>query len=324
MTVCYITIDVEYEFGFTRRFGLSTQGENFNRSIICKTPNGVAGVGYQMDVLDRYGLKAVFFVDPMPALVWGGEAIEAVVSPIISRGHDVQLHMHTEWLAISGKNNPLGGKLGSNVKDFTLDEQIVLIDYARNTLIEAGAPAPIVFRAGSYGANDDTLRALSLLGIRYDSSYCPGILQSSCEIGLSSENRVPIDYCGVIEVPIGCIAEGGGGLRHAQITALSSGEMISALRHAGVNGVRYFTLVSHSFELMSRDRLRINKIVRRRFEKLCASLAQMSCIVTGTYASNPPCVNDGQVDIPVMPFSPYRKGLRLIEQGLSNVIYGAR
>lgn len=277
-----------------------------------------------MNVLDRYGLKAVFFVDPMPALIWGVAAIEDIVRPIVARGHDVQLHIHTEWLNLAGSKNPLGERVGNNIKDFTVDEQRILLQYAKNVLVAAGAPVPVAFRAGSYGANDDTLRSLAALGLRYDSSYCPGIASSLCEINLPPGVRTPIEHCGVIEVPIGCISNGGDRLRHAQITALSSSEMISALYYARNNGASCFTMVSHSFELMSRDRLRMNKIVRRRFEKICSSLAQMSGVTTGTYTSHLPCAAPHREHAAVLPFSPLRKGLRIVEQGFSNLLYGSR
>ncbi len=43
-------------------------------------PAGV-GVGWQLERLAAHGLKACFFVDPMPALVHGLEPIAAVVLP---------------------------------------------------------------------------------------------------------------------------------------------------------------------------------------------------------------------------------------------------
>ena len=41
----------------------------------------------QLEQLSRYDLKAVFFVDPMPALVYGIEPIQAMMSPILAAGH---------------------------------------------------------------------------------------------------------------------------------------------------------------------------------------------------------------------------------------------
>lgn len=127
MTALYFTIDTEYSPGLTARGGRDTRQENFARSIACTTSNGAVGVGYQLDVFDRCGLKAVFFVDPMPALLWGVEAIADVIGPIIERGHDVQLHVHTEWLVLAGVDNPLGSRTGTNLKDFTFEEQCLLL-----------------------------------------------------------------------------------------------------------------------------------------------------------------------------------------------------
>jgi hypothetical protein len=324
MTRIYITIDTEYSAGLARKHAGGGRADNFARSIACETPAGAVGVGYQMDVFARHGLKAVFFVDPMPALLWGVEAIADVVGPIVTRGHDVQLHLHTEWLAMAGAANPLGTRGGDNIKDFCLDEQVRLLDWARGILVAAGAPEPCAFRAGNYGANDDTLRALATLGMHYETSHCPGIAGSLCAIGLGREDRAPVARLGVIEVPIGCIAARGGGLRHAQLTALSAQEILAAIAHCRSTGTESFTLVSHSFELLSRDRSRINQVVRRRFEKLCAVLGDQPDAVTATYADDPPQPLVPGARVPVLPHSALRTGWRLAEQAVANALYGAR
>lgn len=321
MTTVYFTIDTEYEFGFAARHGLAARAENFDRSIRGVTPSGEAGVFYQMDVFDRHGLKAVFFVDPMPALVWGIGAVAEIVAPIIERGHDVQLHVHTEWLALAGEASPLPGRTGRNIKDFALAEQVRLIGWASDALVAAGAPRPVAFRAGNYGANDDTLRALAQLGIRYDSSHTPGIADSASEIGLGTKDRQPVERLGVIEVPTGCIDDGAG-LRHAQLTALSSRELVEAAAHARDTGCAAFTIVSHSFELLSRDRRRVNRLLTRRFEGFCAALERLEGVETATYRDAPPVVQ--QAATPPLPHSPVRRGVRLFEQALSNALYGAR
>ncbi|MGH6659079.1 MAG: polysaccharide deacetylase, partial [Sphingomicrobium sp.] len=43
-------------------------------------PAGV-GVPWQLERLARHGLKACFFVDPMPALVYGIEPVRRMVEP---------------------------------------------------------------------------------------------------------------------------------------------------------------------------------------------------------------------------------------------------
>ncbi len=322
MTSVYITIDTEYSAGLAASLGLEARQENFARSISCATASGAVGIFFKMDLLERYGLKAVFFVDPMPALVWGVEAITDIVGPIIECGHDVQLHLHAEWLQLAGEANPLGKRTGRNIADFTFQEQCLLLEYARDTLVSAGAPAPVAFRAGNYGANDDTLRALAAIGLAYDTSHCPGIANSECRISLGPGVRHPIEHCGVIEVPIGCVGQFRDGLRHAQITALTAREMLAAIQHARHKEIGNFTLVSHSFELLGVKRQKINRIVRRRFETLCRGIARIEGIATATYRDNPPLVvpaNDAPQ--PVMPFSPWRTGLRFAEQAAVTMLY---
>ena len=322
MTALYITIDTEYSFGMARRMGGGGRAQNFASAIIGATPSGARGIHYQMDQFDAHGIKAVFFVDPMPALVWGTEAMADIVGPIVARGHDVQLHLHSEWLELAGAANPLGTCTGGNLRDFGFEQQCTLIDYARGVLMAAGAPAPVAFRAGNYGANDDTLRALAALGITYDTSHCPGIAASECHISLGADDRQVQRHCGTIEVPIGCIGAGGGELRHFQLTALTHIELLTALRHAARCGQQQVTLVSHSFELLSRDRQRANRVLQRRFERFCAGLAQVPGLTSATYALHPPQI-EATAPVP-LPHSPLRTLRRLAEQALGNALYGAK
>ena len=322
MTALYITIDTEYSFGMARRMGRGGRAENFASAILGATPSGPRGIHYQMDRFDAHGVKAVFFVDPMPALVWGTEAIAEVVGPIVARGHDVQLHLHSEWLELADGANPLGTQTGGNLRNFGFEQQCTLIDYARGVLMAAGAPAPVAFRAGNYGANDDTLRALAALGISYDTSHCPGIAVSECQISLGADDRQVQRHCGTIEVPIGSIGAGDGALRHYQLTALTHAELLAALRHAVQCRQQQVTLVSHSFELLSRDRQRANPIVQRRFDRFCAGLGQVPGLTCATYADSPPQI-ENLVPAP-LPHSSLRTLRRMAEQALGNALYGAK
>lgn len=325
MTRVFITIDTEYSSGLYTGPGAADRADNFARSISCDTPEGPAGVSHKLALLREHGQKAVFFVDPMPALVWGVAAIEDVVGPIVEAGQDVQLHCHTEWLRHAGPANPLASKAtGQNLADFPFEEQCAILDYARTTLIAAGATAPVAFRAGNYGANDDTLRALAAIGIDYDSSHCPALVgASACRIGLGRDDRDPVGHMGVLEVPVGTIGTLGGGLRHAQITALTLREMLCAISHARDSGRGSFTLVSHSFELINRRKMAVNHIVRRRFTDLVRALATMRGVETGTYAESPPTLRLTGGAYQPLPANPVRTGRRLAEQLVSNALYGA-
>jgi hypothetical protein len=321
LTAVYLTIDTEYAAHLPGANGTpGTRAENYARSILCQTPAGAVGIFHQMDVMDAHGIKGIFFVDPMPALLWGVAAIEDVVGPIVARGHDIQLHCHSEWLAhVPG--NGLSAHTGRNLKDFGFEDQCRILEYARDTLIAAGAPSPVAFRAGNYGADDDTLRALATLGIGYDSSHCPALAGADCGISLGGNDRRPCMRENVLEVPVDCIETFGGRLRHGQLTALSLRELVAELRHARDSRVAEVVLVSHSFELLSRDRRKINRIVERRFRKLCAAIGTMPGVSSATFAARPPSPSDNLSAAPLLPHHPVRGGARMIEQAIANALY---
>ncbi len=313
-----ITIDTEYSAGLYARGIATDRADNFDRAIACRSAKGEAGLFYQMEVFDRCGLKAVFFVDPMPALVWGQGAVDAMVQPIIDRGHEVQLHCHTEWLSFA-ETSPLPGRTGLNIKDFTQAEQRVLLEWGLERIEQAGAPRPTAFRAGNYGANDDTLRALAQLGLRWDSSFPAGLASSMCDISLPTGDCRPAAHCGLQEFPASAIRSRDGS-RHAQVTALSLSEMRAAITHAARSNWPGFCLVSHSFELYNRAAQRPNALLCRRFEKLCEWLGSSREAVSAGFG-------DLEVDLAnpglsLLPHSYARTGARMAQQLAANTVFG--
>lgn len=279
-----ITVDTELSCLLHQR-GASADA-NFAASIAGETKAGAFGIFWQMDVLERRGLKAVFFVDPMPALVHGPEAIARIVQPIVARGHEVQLHIHSEWLEWA-KDPPIVAR-GQNIGDFSRDDQRILIGTARELLIAAGAPSPTAFRAGNYGANDDTLAVLAELGIAWDASFNGAYAGAPCRISLGPEIVDPVRIGGIDELPVAAIHHRPGRLRAAQICAMSAGEMRAALSHAAETGRPAFAIVTHSFEMLSRDRLRLNRLVMARFEAMCRAIAADPRLRCGGFADLAP------------------------------------
>ncbi|HEX7871527.1 MAG TPA: hypothetical protein VF475_01360 [Sphingobium sp.] len=281
MTRALITIDTELSAGRQGR-GMDIE-RNFRLSIAGETAVGAFGIHWLMDRMDERGVKGVFFVDPMPGLVHGPAIVERIVQPIVARGHEVQVHIHTEWLQWA-KDSPVDGRTGGQIGDFALDDQIALIGWARDALIAAGAPAPNAFRAGNYGANDDTLRALARLGLVWDSSYNADYAGRPCRITLAPETVDPVRVEGVMEAPVAGIWDRPGHFRPAQVCALSAVEMRGGLAHAAGSGAHSFVVVSHSFEMLTRDRLRPNRLVMKRFEALCDAIAADARVTGGGFA----------------------------------------
>lgn len=312
-----LTTDTEYSSGAYASGAARDVDANFAMAIGCNYRGSDTGIIHQMAVMDRAGMRGVFFVDPMPALVWGRSAIERIVYPILKAGHHVQLHCHTEWLGLASDNG-LSDRTGRNLKDFPIEDQMRILAFGIDTLVACGADRPTVFRAGNYGANDDTLCALSALKIAMDSSF-PAGLNGDCAIELPCGDVRPQSRHNVLEVPIAAI-DTRSGLRHVQITSLSAAEMIAAAHHAVEQGWPSFVIVSHSFELFDRKRGKPNRVVQRRFAKVCEALGKMRDVdLTGGYAGLQD--TSGQPPFDLLPANGVRGLARQAEQAVSNALY---
>ena len=150
-----------------------------SRSIYGKTRAGDFGLAYQLGLLNAHKLKAIFFVEALFADAVGIEYLQEIVDLITDAGQEVQLHLHTEWLR-EIENANLPSPNGRNIQDFSENDQSLLIRRGLENLRQCGVERICGFRAGNYGANLDTLRALAANGIEYDSSYNPCYLDHDC------------------------------------------------------------------------------------------------------------------------------------------------
>ncbi len=269
MTNVLITVDTELSAGYFKK-GISW-ADNYARSFAGKTDAGDFGAPWMMRVMNQHDVKGIFFIDPMPTLCGGGDYVKQMVDSVLSHGHDVQLHAHTEWLQWV-PDRGVSPEKSANIKNFTLQEQVDILGEASALLMAAGAPKPSAYRAGNFGANDDTIRALAQLGFVWDSSFSAGYTDKGCNITLSRDTIDPVVLHGLIEIPVSALLEPNSGIRPAQICAISFAEMKKALAAAHAQAASHFMIVSHSFEMLTRDRLRPSPIVARRFENLCAFL----------------------------------------------------
>lgn len=307
-TPVFLTVDTEFAWRH-HRAGLDCDAI-YARSL---EPAGV-GLSYQLAELAKRDLRATFFVDPMPAMTFGLEPVRRMVGTILDAGQDVQLHLHPNWTAAkAGDRGAAHARF--ELCDYSLAEQRDLIAGATELLVAGGAPHPVAFRAGSYAANDDTLTALAEAGFVYDSSH-NGAETRVSRIGLPARQIAPVRR-DLIEVPVTVIEDSPGNLRTFQLCALSAGESYDALEHAAVSGHAAVTIVSHGFELANRSGTRRNGVHVRRFEALCAVLAEMRDVLPTTCFGDRPVLALDRADAPLGPDA-LRKRWRQAEQLWSN------
>jgi hypothetical protein len=264
----FLTVDVEL---WPDRWDLSPNrlNEYFRRYILGHTASGAHGLPFQLELLREHGLQAVFFVEPLFSCEYGIGPLREIVAMVLDAGQEVQLHLHTEWVKHMTRSI-LPGRAGINIREFDEAEQVFLIGTGIEQMLRAGAPRPLAHRAGNFGANRTTLRALLRNAISFDSSY-----NYACALGPFVPDTLwqPRVLDGVREYPVSVYQGLPGRFRHAQIAGSSFLELAHAAKAAESAGWRTFTVFWHSVELLNPERTRPDRISIRRLERFCRFLA---------------------------------------------------
>ena len=150
------------------------------------------GIPLIMDLCDEVGAKALFFVDIAEAWHYGEEKIAEVMRYIVSRGHQVGVHIHPDHMADPKR---------LFLYEYSYNEQYDIIDKCSKFYESVLKQKPEAFRAGKYGANRDTLQILDELNYKADFSEFYG--QKWCGINPPITGNQTVKVTGsLIEVPV--------------------------------------------------------------------------------------------------------------------------
>ena len=138
-------------------------------------------------ICDQFNIKAVFFMSVYEHCKFDKERVREVAQYIADQGHDVQLHTHPYWCY--GREH---------MWQYSLSEQTKIIKDGCDILFDWLGKYPIAHRAGAYGINRDTIKALHANDIYIDSSMYHE--HSNCKISWSKNQLVEAD--GVVEIPV--------------------------------------------------------------------------------------------------------------------------
>jgi peptidoglycan/xylan/chitin deacetylase (PgdA/CDA1 family) len=298
----YLTFDIEVWCGgwdhLDERFPAS-----YERYVYGRSKQGDYALPATLDLMDKHGLKGIFFVEPLFSARFGPQYLRTIVDLIQSRGHNVQLHLHPEWTD-EIEPHPLPKNLGKrqHLSYYSEDEQTALIALGKDLLTQAGAAHMTMFRAGSYAANSATYRALARNGLRVDSSLNECFEVSGPDVGTATATGR--DWAGqqqvrvgeVTSFPITVFQDGLGRLRPAQVGACGLAELGAAMHSAETLGHSDFVIVSHNFELLKPDSALPDPWMVRRFSGLCELLARRAdrwqvssdMVVSKTSPASPP------------------------------------
>jgi len=201
------------------------------------------GLKRMLDEFDDLGVKGTFFLD-----VYGREDADVsqqrlAAELIASRDHDLQLHTHPA---------PAFDARRARLRDYAEAEQADIITFGLDRIEQWTGKRPVLHRAGDWGADNISLRAMARAGIKGDFSASPW-----------SSN------CGIVSPAVQCNG-------WARIEGLLSGlgtcfrdRLTGRVRRVDIGGTSFpevldilsrqidpFILTLHSFSLMRFDRER--------------------------------------------------------------------
>lgn len=174
--------------------------KHVDRLIWGDFPEGRAGIGEMMDIADKHGAKLTMFLD------WAetdthGEAINDVGREIHRRGHDLELHVHTDffskdfWIR-SGINPEIDLNILSPEQADAIADEIVARQAA------ATSKPALAFRGGGYRYSANLLNSLRRNGVLLDTSV--NVSRPTQPVDLSASRQFRWSN-GMIEAPVSSV-----------------------------------------------------------------------------------------------------------------------
>ena len=185
----------------------------FERCIYGRSPYGDYALPVTLRIMREHGLSGVFFIEPLFSARFGAAYLETIVRLVRAGEHEVQLHIHPEWVdEIAPPMITNHAVKRQHLCYYDLDEQTAIIGHGKQLLQCAGSGPITAFRAGSYAANRDSFEALQRNQIFIDSSINACSELSGADLRDQYSRVEPFSLAGVSCYPVTVIRDGLGRL----------------------------------------------------------------------------------------------------------------
>lgn len=188
-----ISIDVEAQ---PKR----AENNHIDRLIYGRFGQEEYGIGRLFDIAEKHNARLTCFLDYAEQHIYGDELLD-VGRYIVSRGHDLQVHLHPEFLS-SSIFEKTRTRRQNDLFAVDREQADVLINYAVQTHSEITAEAPVAFRGGGYRYNNAVLAALRENKFHFNSCYNPARANQPFNIGPVKQFQWGEN---ITELPISCV-----------------------------------------------------------------------------------------------------------------------
>lgn len=151
------------------------------------------GIRYLMRLFSKRSIRGLFFVDIPEIVDHGEERIERVLKDIDYHGHDIGVHVHPDHM---------GDLERRYLWQYTKEEQYEIIARCTDFYEKVLKHPPLSFRAGRYGADNNTLQVLDELGYKYDMSEFYASRYCKIDPPVTWNRIVTCGQNGLKEVPV--------------------------------------------------------------------------------------------------------------------------
>jgi hypothetical protein len=274
-----ITIDTEPSVA-----GAFADGARFKPLIHEPVWGEVAGqseaLGFIMRTLTACRLRATFFVETVHLTYFPEGVMGEYARRLQQAGQDVQLHLHPVWARFESEKF---AKVNDSCRELDESRLVELIGRGVDQISTWCGRRPKCLRTGNFSVSRSIYRAMRAADLTVASNICLAVAPPrEKELHLAGGiHRIE----GIVELPVTCFRDRGpigrGRYRPLQISACSFTELRDLLDAMHRAGVSLAVVVTHPFEFLKWhgpdfSRLRANRLVQRRFERLCRFLADNS------------------------------------------------
>tara|TARA_R110002072_G_scaffold83294_6_gene189190 strand:- start:368 stop:1354 length:987 start_codon:yes stop_codon:yes gene_type:complete len=240
-------------------------------------------LGFLIRTLRQHSLAATFFTETAHVRYFGADLMGAYARSLKEAGQDVQLHIHPTWTNFENGELKHRHAYGDDCHLMETGDLARLIAEGCDLIEGWTGDRPTSMRTGNFSTAMNVFEAMSAAGLKTSSNLC---------IAANRPEEIPLQiaggvkrYAGILEYPVTCFSDSGpvgrGRRRPLQVTSISAAEQISTLENVHAMGGSVAVILTHPFEFLKREqvrftRMRPNRLVQRRFERLCAYLAANS------------------------------------------------